>query len=373
MSRFFLFLILLFTIQDFSFSHKLFSSKYKLKVNNKRGSSKSFGISRLFSLLFDLSQKEIITLSDQDLKYDNKEDEIEEKFTTKEGKILFIPKSKKNNYESINQGEGPSAYFFDFLDPLFQFEISYEFKRTFQSAKNLPYDPRDDPYSYDKIISYSHTYNHFDLLQKITQHEKDIWDNSITVPQIRMIIDYWGWTINAYRRDEAKYFVDKYDYNGDGRLNSREFILGMIVENLNYIGGKYSCRYCLEHIISNKIDIMFKYLNNNKSSFITAEQIWNGFQHLKRGSNSNFFSLYSCQKYRNVRTIAVNDFVLKAHDSFNGKLSNRDFRLGILLGYWNRQTDDKGIYLEDELNGKSNRWTPAGVDIHCNSIDEVNK
>jgi hypothetical protein len=342
------------------------------KLKNKRGRVRHMGIFRLFDLLFDQPNWEIITVSEQDLKFGTKDAEIEDKKTTKNGKIIYFPKSKINQYDLLKQGDDHSAYFFDFLDPIFQFEISYEFKSAFEMAKNFPYDAEDDPYSFENLINYSSTYNHIDLLPKITQHGKEIWDNSITVPQIKMVIEYWGWTVNSHSRDEAKYFVDKYDFNGDGRLNPREFTLGMIVENLNYVGGKFGCKNCLENVVSNKIDIMFKYLNNNKSSFVTAEQIWNGFKHLKRGSNSNFFSLYSCQKYKNVRTIAVNDFVLKAHDSFNGKLTNRDFRLGILLGYWNRQTDEKRIYFENELNGKSNRWTETGIDIHCD-LNEMNK
>ena len=93
--------------------------------------------------------------------------------------------------------------------------------------------------------------------------------------------------------------------------------------------------------------------------------MWEAFRHLKRGSNSNFYSLYSCQYYKNIRTFSVNDFILKSQKSHMGQINFKEFRLGILLGYWNRQISNSQIFFSDEMNQKFERWTDNGFDIKC--------
>jgi len=94
---------------------------------------------------------------------------------------------------------------------------------------------------------------------------------------------------------------------------------------------------------------------------------------LKRGSNSNFYSLYTCQYYKNLRTFTVNDFILKSQKSHLGQINLKEFRLGILLGYWNRQIDISQIYFSDEINQKFKRWTDDGLDIKCEEYKNRHK
>jgi hypothetical protein len=61
---------------------------------------------------------------------------------------------------------------------------------------------------------------------------------------------------------------------------------------------------------------------------------------------------------------------LKSHQMVEGKLTKVEFRLGILTGYWDRQTDNTKIYLDDAHNMKKLRWAQDGnVDIVCERIN----
>jgi hypothetical protein len=356
-----LFLLIVFFLSPASFKKFAAFKKICTTTNSQGKKSKipNTGIMNLIELLFDEPRRFILTPEGKDADKKDEKEIDEEKW--KNGVNIYIPRSKYNPYENVKIGEDGSAYFFDFLDPLLQFEISWEFQMIYIKTSHLPYNVDDDPYSFEKLEDYEL----HDIIQRIKTYGKEKWEKNISVPQIKIMIDKWGWIINTYRSNKAKYFVDKYDFNGDGRLNPREFILGMILENRNNLDGKYSCKYCMEDVINNKIDIIFKYISYNRFMYITAEEIWGGFKHLKRGSNSNFYSLYACQYYRNLRTFAVNDFILKSQDSHPAQIILREFRTGILLGYWNRQSDIHKIFLADEKNDKLKRWTDQGFDIKC--------
>src|SRR5690606_40460569 len=44
-----------------------------------------------------------------------------------------------------------------------------------------------------------------------------VWENSITCGQIDRILTEWKWNAKRSVPDPAKYLVDKFDFNGDGR------------------------------------------------------------------------------------------------------------------------------------------------------------
>ncbi len=140
--------------------------------------------------------------------------------------------------------------------------------------------------------------------------------------------------------------------NSNGRLNPREFILGSIWQNKKILGSD-DCDLCYANLID-KIDGIFKYIDCDKDGLISSKDIYDNIQHLRRDTSKwNFFSLANQAK---IRTAVTNDFVLKNMASVNGMLNKQEFRLGILLGYWDRQTDEQRIVMDDSKNLKSLRW-----------------
>ena len=65
----------------------------------------------------------------------------------------------------------------------------------------------------------------------------------------------------------------------------------------------------------------------------------------------------------------MSDFVLKNHKAAEGFVNLDEFRMGVLLGFWDRQTDSVKIYKGDEKTLKNKRWLNEGLeDIECNRI-----
>jgi hypothetical protein len=57
-----------------------------------------------------------------------------------------------------------------------------------------------------------------------------------------------------------------------------------------------------------------------------------------------------------IRTAAINDFVLKNSKLKEGYVNREEFKQGILLGFWDRQTEKTGVLTGDERTMKSFRW-----------------
>jgi hypothetical protein len=66
--------------------------------------------------------------------------------------------------------------------------------------------------------------------------------------------------------------------------------------------------------------------------------------------------MFAWAKDAPIRTAAVNDFILKNTNVKNGLLNKSEFRTGVLLGFWDRQTDFWEIFEEDERTMKNLRW-----------------
>jgi len=88
----------------------------------------------------------------------------------------------------------------------------------------------------------------------LSQQRKVFNENSykagITVSNVFKAIKELKWNANPLDRDFARKLVDKFDFDGDGRLNPREFILMVIIHNKNILGT--SCKSCFNDIISKK-------------------------------------------------------------------------------------------------------------------------
>ncbi len=292
----------------------------------------------------------------------------------------------KTNRWAKGQGSGPSAYLFDFLDNVFQKDVVQQFSSMFQAALAIQAPDANtyqDPYALDKLIyiysngvagSANATTSSPNSISAISQYNKNfnqaIWQNSISASQIYNILQQWGWK-TVPSANPAKKIVDTYDFDGDGRLNPLEFVVFSIVNNYKIFSQSECKQFCYADLFKNKIDPLFAYLDCDGDGFVSAENMWIGLRNLKR--NAQGYSMYQCQMptvlNKDYRTTSTNDFVLKNYRRADGFVNIDEFRTGILLGYWDRQTDSNKIYTDDSKNLKTARWGSGGSqDIVCSSI-----
>lgn len=298
------------------------------------------------------------------------------------------PKPKPNPY-ATEHGFGQSGYLFDFWDDTFQADITGLFNALWTQAKAIvPADPSVflEPYALDNLVYiYSQGAAGIqnstaatpspDSLTQITKYiqgfNQTTWTNSISVAQVYNILSQWGWSQGTFVSEPARRMVDRYDFDGDGRLNQNEFILFSILNNQN-IWTNPSCMNCYSPIFQSKIDPLFAFLDCDQDGLVSSENMWIGLQNLKR-NNVNAYNMYTCQMpsalNKGFRTTSPNDFVLKNTKQADGFVNQNEFRSGILLGYWNRQVSTSQIFTDDTMNLKSSRWGSAGsVDTVCQNI-----
>jgi hypothetical protein len=224
--------------------------------------------------------------------------------------------------------------------------------------------------------------------------ETPVYKLSVNAVQLQQGLTENKWYFDSSVEDNAKHFIKYYDINGDGRLSPRELILGSIHHNRNILGGG-NCQLCYDDLVD-KIDGVFAFLDCDNDGLVSSEDIFTNLRYLRRSASQtldppaapangqqgqqgqqqqqqanadpnppegdasrNYFAL--ADKAR-IRTAVSNDFVLKNNLSIIGKLSKPEFRVGVLLGFWDRQTDDYKILKGDEKTLKELRWKD-GVDI----------
>lgn len=259
----------------------------------------------------------------------------------------------KNKYENNNKfewikswGYGQSSYLFDYIDPIFQKEISEYFSKIFENV--MKEDGKVDDKHNDPFIN----------IQKSKKIHMSIYQNSANAIQTSKIMKKWNWhpvsESDLINMDSSEEFILNYDLNYDGRLNPREFILGAIMYNLT--NNFASCNFCFKEILK-KLEAIFIYIDCNSDGFVTAKDLFENLKQLKR--NTNKYNLFALSNKMNLRTGAVNDFILK--NGNDAKITKEDFQKGILLGYWDRQTSNKSILLDDSRNLKHLRWSDNGM------------
>lgn len=286
-----------------------------------------------------------------------------------------IPHKKENYYEKRQLGWGPSAYLFDFIDDVLQRPITDEFDRIFLAAKQIV-GKTVDPYTLENILGGRLSgITKPELIKKIKalqpKFNEIVWENSITVPQIHQIVKEWNWFFDATKPDFAKNIVDLFDFNGDGRLNAREFTIAMIKNNKGSITALKPCKNCMENISVNKIDLLYQYSDIRNTGFVHAADLFDSFKNLIRNPIAKLkYNIYGCVLQNgSYRTSAFNDLILKGGRMGDGKINLEQFRQAILTGYWDRQTDESTIYHDDTKNMKNVRWSGEGaVDIVCSRI-----
>ena len=126
----------------------------------------------------------------------------------------------------------------------------------------------------------------------------------------------------------------------------------------------------MEKIIDDYLDPMFSFIDCDGDGVITAENIWQSLRLLKRPDTK--YNIYDCVIDSNqIRTTSVNDFILKSERTMLGKINRDEWRMGILQGYWIRQVDKSGVFVDDAKNMKNIRWDDNGKkDSKCEEMKE---
>ena len=282
---------------------------------------------------------------------------------TKEGQNL----GNSNSFYWIKAwGFGLTAYLFDFLDVIFGENVIKQFSLIWEHFVKMEKVDSNykDPFALDQKfddLSEKELKNMENKILELKENAKKvgeiIYQNSINAVQLHNGLKGIDWKQDSAIGDNSISFIRSYDINGDGRLSPRELILGSIYQNKGILGSDI-CKLCYDDIID-QIDAIFGYMDCSNSGAISSLDIYENFPKLTRmTSKHNFFILI---KQAPMRTAVINEFILKNGYEIRGKLTKTEFRIGILLGFWDRQTDDYGIIKDDKRNLKKLRWDDEGI------------
>lgn len=268
-------------------------------------------------------------------------------------------KRKNHRFFWIKQwGYGPVAYLFDYLDPIFRDQVVKEMDMIVKGLRKFPSsDLRyKDPFDFKKLISQDSTLLNGRLMRMLKRFTKNydpqVYDLSVNAVQIKYALLQWKWNIDFSNPEFPSKFIKRFDLNFDGRLNPRELILSAIIQNKGILGTQL-CQNCFNN--STKLmDASFLYFDCNDDGWLSAEEFWTNQKNLKRGTDK--FNMYSFGVNESIRTAAVNDFVIKNGKTKEGYITKSEFRNGLLLGMWDRQTEKTGVLFDDSRTLKGLRW-----------------
>lgn len=246
-------------------------------------------------------------------------------------------------------GYGPSAYLIDFLDPVFFNDITRDFSRIYKEIHEVPNKDNDMYEDVFELRKLDPTNKITDLKKLNPNYESGIYENSINSVQLDYAMRNWGW-FKVDGEDSAKQMILEFDINGDGRLTPREFILGLI---MHHKGKRMLCYNCLL-LLKKKLSALFEYFDCGAEGFITAEVLWRFLPQLNRDEKR--WNIFGIANENNIRTDCVNDFVIKNGETRPGFIAKEEFVNGILLAYWDRQTNNKEIIDNDSRSLKKLRW-----------------
>ena len=273
--------------------------------------------------------------------------------------LLPGQKVKKSKFWWVKQwGYGPVAYFFDYLDPVLREIVINEFTALYKDVLAFPNEMVgfSDPFDFKKLISQDNSNLSKKMLKKIKlftkNYDANVYDVSANTVQIKQALQKWKWATNPGDPSVFRRFVTKYDMNFDGRLNAREIILGSLYQNQQTVGSPL-CDHCYFEV-GKTIDAIFLYLDCDNDGLLSAEEIWTNLPSLKRKTEK--WNIFSFGNNENIRTASINDFILKNMKIKNGKITRTEFRVGLLLGFWDRQTEKTQIISNDSRNMKNLRW-----------------
>jgi hypothetical protein len=257
-------------------------------------------------------------------------------------------------------GFGPISYLMDFFDGSFRDDVLEEFKSIHNVTMHE--DPENTP-EYSDVFDFAGRIANAPeekqdaLMRDLKKFEKTydpiVYQLSANAVQIHKSMKNFNWFIDPGMADFAADFVSRYDINHDGRLNPKELVLGSIMFNKAILGSK-KCNHCFTHI-ARKIGALFTYLDCGETGFINADQMWKALPDMRR--NSSQYNIFGYGNSENIRTNAINDFILKNEKAKDAYVSKEEFISGILLGIWDRQVSENAIIDDDARNLKKLRWS----------------
>jgi len=304
-----------------------------------------------------------------------------------------LPSKKQNvNYKAWGVAS-ESAYVFDYIDYLFQDRMAKAFDKWWRQCQTLP--PKigvEDPYNLLQQLTVIYNQrpgkapfplptkkqtiaDHISFMKKVkpTFEESD-WILNISIPQLATIYDKFRWTYNLNDAGFFQKILDKYDFDGDGRLDAREFIFLTLWENKKEVRSSRTI-YPFYKITDNYIYPIFHFADCTNKGYIVAEQLWETFHNLKRqesNTNDEKYNFYDCAVPNGyTHTSAVNDFVLKCTNTIQGALNPDEFATCMFLGFWDRQISVNKVITNDELNKKDTRWKDEKIDIVCEKMKQI--
>jgi hypothetical protein len=186
--------------------------------------------------------------------------------------------------------------------------------------------------------------------------------DSVKMTQIPGIFNLFKIPI-IYETGYHKKLIDRFDYNGDGRLSAEEalfMIIWISHERLN-------TKELFEELSNGFFDPVFKYADCDKDGFLFAEGLFKSLQQMKMKADDQY-NIFKCKNPKNRQnfwTSSVNDFILKNAQKFVGYMDLHEFRKGILLGYLDRQVKGNEIVNDDKFNMKDRRWDNQTIDKAC--------
>jgi hypothetical protein len=304
-----------------------------------------------------------------------------------------IPQKRLNTYTPRGMGEGPSAYFFDHMNYLLLEPILKEFEEVLAKAQSLKKDPLyDEPYTLKRMATNTGDINKDETDEAEVKNEelvklvrlnvvnKDFeptkWLTYIPAYKIEQILKNaeWNWEqITPHTNEDAKVLIDRYDFDGDGRLNPQEFLIAMIHHNKDKRLANPACKNCMEGA-TELLDQLYTQLRCDEETAVTSEYIWTQFKELNKPNPGNY-NMYQCTNNGNFfRTDAVVDFVRKCNPKDGFSLTKEEFVYGILLGYWNLYVTTEGVLKANDYsrNMINLRWSENGVtDLHCDDKKSI--
>lgn len=297
------------------------------------------------NLLYEIPESEKYIIEGKCEKEEKKEQKQENKYNKFEHKSINQITSSEDPWTLKEVGFGESSYFFDFLESSLLNDILDDFKTTFLNAM--------------KVVPVRHC-------KPIEQYQNLTDNRGITYCQLYTILKQFKWE-SKFDADEL---FDKFDYDKDGVLNVREYIL-MAIETTKHLFGRnrLTCSNCFNKSIK-KIKELFKYFDTCNTNRINSTDIWNGLQYIELDDDEPH-NIFACS-INNYRSPSVNDFILKSStQTLGNELDTETFIEGILLGYWNRQVTYHKILNDSSRSLSDRRWI-NNKDFVCEKIAESN-
>ena len=283
------------------------------------------------------------------------------------------PIPRKNYWGEMDMGFGRSGLLFDYLDPLLREPIVAQMKKiTAIIAKHDKVKKGElDPYSLNSMLAipYLNSPDEAAMILLVKKAKPDfdevVWKASYNTIQLNKMIKDNHWDFIIGDTNPGKSLVNRYDFNGDGRLSNEEFIIACINSNKN-IYGKQKCDNCFEDIVFDLIQPIYLWSNLDNDESLSADEMWKSWAYLDR-KKSKDYDIYRCITNGDpMNTTAVNDFVLKARRTFNGSVTKPEFIEGMLIGFWYRQCTENEITSDGKRAMVEKRWKdPTAVNDAC--------